>query len=186
MLASAEGVEQMTLAVVGSWSAASPAPSTFCLLLCPWTKPSFSALAAGLLATFLTADAKTGTRWVCLFILNPSDRMSLFRWIASIGIRMMGFSILTCECNQKLMQGSLGKAKLPQSRHLQAQTATLELKASKLVDCSLGTPRCTQVFIGGVQLHQPRSVWLLVSQKTQLWHGFIICQGQAGGQLLPA
>jgi len=106
MLASAEGVEQMTLAVVGSWSAASPAPSTFCLLLCPWTKPSFSALAAGLLATFLTADAKTGTRWVCLFILNPSDRMSLFRWIASIGIRMMGFSILTCECNQKLMQGT--------------------------------------------------------------------------------
>ena len=107
VLASAEGVQQLTLAVLGSWSAASPAPSTFCLLLCPSTRLSASALAAGLLAAFLTADAKTGTRWVCLFNLNPSDRMSLFRWIASIGIRMMGFSILTCKCNRKLMQAQL-------------------------------------------------------------------------------
>lgn len=87
-----------TLTVLGVRSAASPAPSTFCLLFCPSAStllPS-EAGAAALLAAFWTAEARTGTRWVCLFSSKPFVEMSLFRCMASIGMRMMGFSILTC------------------------------------------------------------------------------------------
>jgi hypothetical protein len=38
-----------------------------------------------------------GGRCVCLLGLKPSVKMSRFRWIASMGMRMMGRSTLTCD-----------------------------------------------------------------------------------------
>ena len=86
----------LALTVVGTVSAASPAPSTFCLLFCPSARAFGLPLPAGLLTAFLTAEARTGSRCVSLFSLKPSDRISRLRWIANMGIRMIGFSILTC------------------------------------------------------------------------------------------
>lgn len=42
------------------------------------------------------AVARMGERWFWLLGLNPSVPSARFRWMASMGMRRIGFSILTC------------------------------------------------------------------------------------------
>lgn len=47
-------------------------------------------------ASTLMAVARMGERWFWLLGLNPSVPSARFRWMASMGMRRIGFSILTC------------------------------------------------------------------------------------------
>ena len=83
-----------------------------------------------------TAVARMGARCDCLLGLKPFSWMSLCRWIASIGMRMIGLGTLTC--NQPLMLNMM----LPMVRCLwqafQYLACAMETDSKKLDPAAFG------------------------------------------------